>query len=68
MAAGYMAETGEQAWKCFSYRLSSIVWFQGAGKVACDEQEQPHQVPVIYGDYFFTEAILRLMEKDFFIW
>lgn len=40
----------------------------GAGKVAYHEPEQPHQVPIIYGDYFFMEAVLRLLEKDFFIW
>jgi unsaturated chondroitin disaccharide hydrolase len=26
------------------------------------------EVPLIYGDYFFTEAILRLLDKDFLIW
>lgn len=26
------------------------------------------QVPIVYGDYFFAEAILRLLDKDFFIW
>jgi len=25
-------------------------------------------VPIIYGDYFFIEAILRLLNKDFLIW
>jgi hypothetical protein len=25
-------------------------------------------VPLIYGDYFFTEAVLRLLRKDFLIW
>jgi len=25
-------------------------------------------VPIIYGDYFFTEAIMRLNKKDFLIW
>jgi hypothetical protein len=25
-------------------------------------------VPIIYGDYFLTEAILRLLGKDFLIW
>lgn len=38
------------------------------GKVAYHEDKDPQQVSIIYGDYFFTEAILRLMEKDFFIW
>jgi unsaturated chondroitin disaccharide hydrolase len=26
------------------------------------------EVPIIYGDYFFTEAVLRLLGKDFLIW
>ena len=26
------------------------------------------EVPIIYGDYFFTEAILRLLGKNFLIW
>lgn len=38
------------------------------GKVAYHEEGSRQQVPVIYGDYFLTEAILRLMEKSFFIW
>ncbi|MBP2658177.1 MAG: glycosyl hydrolase family 88 [Firmicutes bacterium] len=25
-------------------------------------------VPIIYGDYFFIEAVLRLLDKDFLIW
>lgn len=26
------------------------------------------EVPIIYADYYFVEAILRLLEKDFLIW
>jgi unsaturated chondroitin disaccharide hydrolase len=26
------------------------------------------EIPIIYGDYFFIEAVLRLMDKDIFIW
>lgn len=26
------------------------------------------EVPIIYGDYFFTEAILRILGKNFLIW
>jgi unsaturated chondroitin disaccharide hydrolase len=26
------------------------------------------EVPIIYGDYFFSEAILRMLGKDFLIW
>lgn len=40
----------------------------GMGKVAYHEESERQQVPIIYGDYFFTEAILRLAEKEFFIW
>lgn len=27
-----------------------------------------HHEKIIYGDYFFTEAVLRLLNKDFLIW
>ena len=40
----------------------------GMGKAAYHEEGEERQVPIIYGDYFFAEAVLRLMEKDFFIW
>ena len=40
----------------------------GMGKVAYHEQGEIQQVSLIYGDYFFMEAILRLMDQDFFIW
>ena len=29
---------------------------------------EDREVPIIYGDYFFIEGILRLLEKDFLIW
>ena len=35
------------------------------GSVAYEKQVH---VPLIYGDYFFTEGILRLLGKDFMIW
>lgn len=38
------------------------------GKVAYHEQGEGQQVHIVYGDYFFAEAILRLLDKDFFIW
>ena len=39
----------------------------GMGKVAYHEKDKTRQDYIVYADYFFTEAILRLMEKDFFI-
>lgn len=40
----------------------------GMGRVAYHEDKEPYQVSIIYGDYFFLEAVLRFMGKDFFIW
>ncbi len=37
------------------------------GTVAYEREGLVH-VPIIYGDYFFVEGILRLMGKDFLIW
>lgn len=30
--------------------------------------DQNHEFPIIYGDYYFIEAILRLTDKELFIW
>ncbi|MGN1157251.1 MAG: glycosyl hydrolase family 88, partial [Agathobacter sp.] len=39
------------------------------GRVAYHQEDADNSgVSIIYGDYFYTEAILRLMEKDFYIW
>ncbi|MEG0216673.1 MAG: glycosyl hydrolase family 88, partial [Hungatella sp.] len=32
------------------------------------DRESDRQVPIIYGDYFLLEGILRLLERDFLIW
>lgn len=37
------------------------------GTAAYHREEDTH-VPIIYGDYFFVEGILRMMGKDFPIW
>lgn len=39
----------------------------GMGKPAYHQAEK-EQIPIIYGDYFFIEGILRLLDMDFFIW
>ena len=39
----------------------------GGGTVAYHRQEGKN-VPIIYGDYFLLEALLRLLNKDIFIW
>lgn len=30
--------------------------------------DAPRHIPLIYGDYFFTEAVLKLIDKDIFLW
>lgn len=40
----------------------------GMGKVAYHDTADRKQDYIVYADYFFTEAVLRLLEKDFFIW
>lgn len=32
------------------------------------DRESDRMVPIIYGDYFLTEGILRLLDRDFLIW
>ena len=44
--------------------VDSIV-SHGSGRY---HRESDREVPIIYGDYFFLEAMLRLLEKDFLIW
>ena len=31
-------------------------------------REEDREVPIIYGDYFLLEAVLRLLNRDFLIW
>jgi len=40
----------------------------GRGTAAYHGQSHDTEVPIIYGDYFFTEAILRILGKNFLIW
>ncbi len=40
----------------------------GGGTVAYHRGPEEIHVPIIYGDYFMVEALLRMQEKDFFIW
>ena len=40
----------------------------GKGTAAYHGELKDTEVPIIYGDYVFTEAIVRLLGKDFLIW
>ena len=30
--------------------------------------DEAHEFPIIYGDYYFIEAVMKLLEKELFIW
>ncbi|MCL2416209.1 MAG: glycoside hydrolase family 88 protein [Defluviitaleaceae bacterium] len=54
----------EKQWADWNHDNDGII---GGGSEAYNKPETYH-VPIIYGDYFFTEAVLRILEKDFLIW
>ena len=55
----------EKAWADWNIDTDGII---GKGTAAYHGKDHDTEVPIIYGDYFFTEAVLRLLEKDFLIW
>lgn len=60
-----LLRTCEQAFADWDLERDGII---GKGTAAYHGGVQDTEVPIIYGDYFFTEAILRLLGKDFLIW
>lgn len=64
-AALKLLKTGEQAFADWNTDTDGII---GKGTAAYHGGPEDTEVPIIYGDYFFTEAILRLLNKDFLIW
>jgi unsaturated chondroitin disaccharide hydrolase len=54
--------------KTFADWNSDTDGIMGRGTAAWHSGHDDTEVPIIYGDYFFTEAVLRLLEKDFLIW
>ena len=40
----------------------------GGGTVGYHRGPEEIHVPIIYGDYFMVEALLRMQEKDVFLW
>lgn len=54
----------EERFCCWNPETDSIV-SHGSARY---DRESDREVPIIYGDYFLTEAILRLLGKDFLIW
>jgi unsaturated chondroitin disaccharide hydrolase len=64
-AALNVLRAGERAFADWDTETDGII---GKGTGSYHGGPEDTEVPLIYGDYFFVEAILRLLEKDFFIW
>jgi len=64
-AAFKLLTTVEKAFADWNAETDGII---GKGTAAYHGKPDDTEVPIIYGDYFFTEAALRLLEKDFLIW
>ena len=64
-AALKLLTTAEKAFADWNTETDGII---GKGTAAWHGKEHDTEVPIIYGDYFFTEAVLRILEKDFLIW
>jgi unsaturated chondroitin disaccharide hydrolase len=56
---------GEKAFADWNTETDGII---GKGTGSYHGGPDDTEVPIIYGDYFFVEAILRLLKKDFLIW
>jgi unsaturated chondroitin disaccharide hydrolase len=56
---------GEKAFADWDNEHDGII---GKGTSAYHAGIETTEVPIIYGDYFFAEAVLRLLGKDFLIW
>ncbi|MDR2021507.1 MAG: glycoside hydrolase family 88 protein [Treponema sp.] len=64
-AALKILRSGEKAFADWNTETDGIV---GKGTGSYHGGPDDTEVPIIYGDYFFIEAILRLLGKDFLIW
>jgi len=64
-AAFKLLTTVESSFADWNIETDGII---GKGTAAWEDRPNQDEVPIIYGDYFFTEAVLRLLEKDFLIW
>jgi unsaturated chondroitin disaccharide hydrolase len=64
-AALRLLQASEKAFADWNTETDGII---GKGTGSYFGKLDDTEVPLIYGDYFFLEAVLRLLEKDFLIW
>ena len=62
-SARRLIEAADKIWCDYDTENDGIL---GGGSVSY--RNDTHHQKIIYGDYFFVEAVLRLMGKDFLIW
>jgi len=60
-----LLRAGEKAFADWNTETDGII---GKGSASYHSKFNDIEVPIIYGDYFFTEAILRILGKEFLIW
>ena len=64
-AAVKLLRTSEKNFADWNTETDGII---GKGTAAYHGRPEDTEVPIIYGDYFFTEAVLRLLGRSFLIW
>ena len=64
-AAIKLLTAGEKKFADWNMETDGII---GKGTARYNGEASDTEVPIIYGDYFFTEAVLRILGKDFLIW
>ena len=64
-AAIKLLKNAEKTFADWNMETDGII---GKGTAAYHGEAFDTEVPIIYGDYFFIESILRLLGKDFLIW
>jgi len=64
-AAMKLLKTCEKAFANWDTETDGII---GKGTGSYHGGPNDTEVPIIYGDYFFTECVLRLLDKNFLIW
>ncbi|MGM0123965.1 unsaturated chondroitin disaccharide hydrolase [Enterococcus sp. AZ194] len=63
-AAVNLVQAIEKSYANWDETVDSVIDFS----TGAYHDEANKQVPIIYADYYFVEAIVRLLEKDFIIW
>ena len=67
-AAVKMLKAMEKEWYNWEENEDAVLMMGTERYVIDGKGEAGLHIPIIYGDYFFTEAILKLLGDEFFAW